>query len=128
MALAGLVFLYLLTFTLNAFFGGYTLLPSGKYRPLTGLAQGDTWVWQPRYGTFHFYLAATGKRSTIADPLGYFYAPAILLVQRWVKPSASTGMAEGKPYYQPPPEQIHPVIQKMFDEMDRDRDKNKMGR
>lgn len=118
MAVAGLVLLYLATFGLNAFFGGYTLLPSGKYRPLSGLALGDTWVWQPRYGTFHFFLAATGKRSTIADPPGYFYAPAILLVQRWVKPSASTGMAEGGPSYQPPPEQIHPVLQALFDEMD----------
>ncbi len=38
------LFLYLVSFAFLTASGGYTLMPSGTFRPLNGLAIADTWV------------------------------------------------------------------------------------
>lgn len=111
--IALILLLYVGSFIVLATFGGYTLLPSGKYRPVAGLANADTWVWQPRYGTFHFYLNAAGKEGIIATNLGYLYSPLILATQKILKPPVSMIVENGSSYLIPI-EQMHPDFKKLW--------------
>lgn len=106
---------YVVTFAINAIYGGYLLMPSGNYRPIANLAQANTWVWQPGYGTFHLFRTASGPKGVIADIPGYIYSPLILLLQNLLKPSA-LAYSEGMPFYRPPLEQIHPTYRMIFSE------------
>lgn len=119
-SISGLIALYTATFIGNALSGGYLLMPSGNFRPLVGLAQPDTWVWQPKYGIFHLYRNALGERDVIADGIGRFYAPLILLTQSLLKPSKPCDQGDNPPYA-PPVDQLHPIYQEMIKERERSR-------
>lgn len=110
--------LYVISFGVLAKFGGYRLLPSGNYRPLMGLMEPDTWIWQPAYGTFFSYTTASGNNSIMADKMGYLYAPFILATQSLMRPPhaiqelSAEGYLEGKAFI-PPLEELHPYWRKL---------------
>jgi hypothetical protein len=81
-----LVGLYLASFVVFALFGGYMMLPSGYFRPFT-LASADTFVWQPRFGTFYRFHTAMDEDEFQADRIGYLYAPLTVLLQHSIRPS-----------------------------------------
>lgn len=62
--------------------GGRVITRSGWTRMVTAVA--DTYEWQPRYGSCQRFLSITGDSSLHADTLGYFYAPLILLDQKFI--------------------------------------------
>ncbi|HEX2749901.1 MAG TPA: hypothetical protein VHM91_17970 [Verrucomicrobiales bacterium] len=74
-------------------------------------AVADTYEWQPRYGSCQNFLSITGETSLRADALGYFYAPLILLDQRFIHRSIPF-IRDGsfiEPFPAPPFKDFHPL-------------------
>jgi hypothetical protein len=75
------------------------------------LAVADSFAWQPRSGWCERFLQVDGRYTLRGDGLGYFYAPAILLDQRYAHPTirfiANDGFIEPLPA--PPLSQYHPL-------------------
>jgi hypothetical protein len=71
------VSIYIASYTLNSFFGGYWLVPEmdGRDRWSFGLAMMDAIMWQPRFGH-----EAIGR----SDYLGTFYTPLIRFDRKFV--------------------------------------------
>ncbi len=76
-ALATCVFLYIFSYTLNSFFGGYWLVPErdGRDKYSFGLSITDAIMWQPRFGH-----EALGN----LDYFGALYTPAIRLDRKFI--------------------------------------------
>jgi len=121
--IAVLATIYIGSFAVLAFFGGYMALPSGRFRPF-GLASPDTLIWQPRYGMFYAYRDAGGDRSHVADALGYVYSPLICITQLFIRPSIRFLLGDGsRPVPRPPfpsRHEFHPEVQRVFARLDRE--------
>ncbi len=122
-ALTLLSVIYLVSFAALAYFGGYMTLASGQFRPF-GFASADTWVWQPRYGTFYPFHHAGGQDAHMADAIGYFYSPLICATQHSIRPSMPFIHADGSgasPYPRfPSRAELHPLMQTVVSNIERD--------
>jgi hypothetical protein len=79
-ALAICVFIYVFSYVLNSFFGGYWLIPErdGRDKYSFGLSITDAILWQPRFG--HEALGDL-------DLSGAFYTPLIRLDREFIHPT-----------------------------------------
>jgi hypothetical protein len=121
-ALTSLAVSYFISFAVLAYFGGYMTVASGQFRPFR-LASGDTWVWQPRYGTFYRYRDPSGRDTHMADTVGYIYSPLICVIQHTARPSMRFVHADGSaaiPYPRiPTRSELHPRMQPVISDMER---------
>ena len=74
---------YLVSYAVLSFCGGYRLVMSGRARP-GGLAFSDTFVWQPRFGVCYPFRTASGNDTHHMDALGLIYFPLIRLDHAFV--------------------------------------------
>jgi hypothetical protein len=108
---------YLISYALLSFCGGYRIVMSGNARP-TGLAFGDTFAWQLRFGVCFPFHTALGENTYRFDALGLFYLPLIRLDQTYVHRSRPyiTFDATGEPHNHPWPaiEEMHPTVRRQI--------------
>ena len=111
--------LYLVSYAVLSFCGGYRLVMSGRARP-TGLAFSDTFVWQPRFGVCYTFHTASGDDTHHMDGLGLLYFPLIRLDQTLVHHSrpyitfADDDVDKPRVHDWPPSEQMHPTAQRLI--------------
>ena len=79
--------LYLFSYASLSFLGGYRLVESGHYRPITWMAMEDVFVWQPRFGMSYPFDTIGGDHIHRTDFFGTLYFPLICLDQRYVHKS-----------------------------------------
>ena len=94
---------------------------SGNARP-TGLAFGDTFAWQPRFGVCFPFHSALGENTYRSDVLGFLYLPLIRLDQTYIHRTRPyiTFDATGEPLNHPWPaiEEMHPTLRPQIRLMD----------
>jgi hypothetical protein len=108
---------YLASYSVLSATGGWLVSESGEWRPFGALAEIDIFQWQPRYGFCQRFRWPGGHYALRADALGYFYAPLILLDQRFVHPTIRFRKPDGtliEPLPAPPVLQYHPRIHNPF--------------
>ena len=101
--------LYVLTYLPLSSKGGWVVTESGNHRIL--LAVADEFKWQPRFGYLHRRRTIHGDHEIDGDVLGYFYAPLILIDQKWFH-STIPFIVDGEhvdPLPAPPHEDYHPT-------------------
>jgi hypothetical protein len=115
-AIAGAVGVYLLSYLVLAFSGGYTFAASGQFRPINHLASVDTMVWQPRVGTFYPFRNASGHDVYQSDWIGRIYSPLILLYRNFAAPTIrsvdSSGKVRESGVSLPRRNQLHPLMKR----------------
>jgi hypothetical protein len=98
--------------------GGWIVSESGEVRMrMAGLAVADVIQWQPRYGYCERFRSSGGDYGLRADALGYFYAPLILLDQRFIHRTISFIGLDGNfidPVPAPPYAEYHPLRQNPY--------------
>jgi hypothetical protein len=110
---------YILSYAVMSFCGGYRIVMSGMARP-TGLAFGDTFVWQPRFGKCYPFRTASGEDTHHMDIFGAFYYPLACLDQSFIHHSrpyitlADNDLETMRIHPWPPMEQMHPVARKII--------------
>lgn len=87
----GVVFLALTTlyvgsYVVLSFAGGYEQVASGQFRLLI-LSNDDEFAWEPRWGFAHRKMSINGTYSTSCDLPGFFYMPLIRLDQTLFHPT-----------------------------------------
>lgn len=90
--------------------GGWIVSESGEYRFI--FAASDIFLWQPRYGSGQWFRHVGGNYGFRGDRLGTFYAPLILLDQRYVHRTVWFIGPDGKfvePLPAPPLSEYHPL-------------------
>lgn len=105
-----LLLLYFVSYVALSFTGGWVVTESGEVRIFTAVA--DTFQWQPRYGSCQRFHSASGDYTIRADTLGYFFAPFILLDQRFVHLTIHFITSDGHAIERlpaPPLSQYHPI-------------------
>jgi hypothetical protein len=112
----GVAALYVLSYATLSSFGGYRLVESGKFRPITWMADADVFVWQPRFGMCYPFLSVTGEHTHRMDLTGRIYFPMVCLDQHFIHPSRPymTVSADGKMTSHPFPKfaLMHPIAQR----------------
>jgi len=78
---------YIVSYVILSFCGGYEFGQSGKMRYNFGLSVLDVQQWQPRYARGRIFTQVDGTTIFQANPLGYIFAPAILLDQKFFHPT-----------------------------------------
>ena len=78
---------YILSYVILSFCGAYEFGQSGKMRYNFGLSVSDIQQWQPRYARCRIFTQVDGTTTFQANPLGYVFAPAIFLDQRFFHPT-----------------------------------------
>src|SRR4030095_12109336 len=113
--------LYVVSFSVLIYNGGYLWVPSGHFRPINHLAMADTLVWQPQVGRYYAFRTASGDDTYQSDNLGSFYSPLIFLWQRFAAPSIRTVAADGTPLKArlPRRDQLHPTARRELPEVER---------
>ena len=78
--------LYIVVYTALSFHGQYVYSQSGKIRnSITGLSMHDLTEWRPLGCWFQAgFIDVDGGRGFRGNALGYFFAPLILMDQKWV--------------------------------------------
>lgn len=105
-----LLLLYVASYAALSFTGGWVVTESGEVRIFTAVA--DTFQWQPRYGSCQRFHSVSGDYTVRADALGYFFAPLILLDQRFVHRTIPFITGDGhaiEPLPAPPLSHYHPL-------------------
>lgn len=105
----GLV-LYVGSYAALSFTGGWVVSESGEVRLIMAVA--DTFQWQPRHGRCERFRQVDGDYTLRADAVGYFFAPLILLDQRFVHPTIRFITTDGRmlePLPVPPLSEYHPI-------------------
>lgn len=92
-----LLLLYVLSYALLSFSGGWMVTESGRWRPFGTVAEIDCIQWQPRLGFCQRFTWSGGHEGIRADFLGYFYAPLILLDQSHIHPTIPLFRTLGDP-------------------------------
>ena len=112
---------YFISYALLSYNGGYRIVMSGNARP-TGLALGDTFAWQPRFGVCFPFHSALGENTYRSDVLGFLYLPLIRLDQTYIHRTRPyiTFDATGEPLNHPWPaiEEMHPTLRPQIRLMD----------
>ena len=105
---------YLISYGVLSATGGWVVNESGEHRIITAVA--DQFQWQPRYGSCQRFRSVSGDYTWRADALGYFYAPLILLDQRYIHPTISFFGPDGllDPIPAPPFADYHPLRSNSF--------------
>ena len=113
--------LYVVSFSVLIYNGGYLWVPSGHFRPINHLAMADSLVWQPQAGTYYAFRNAGGEDTYQSDSLGSFHRPLILLWQRFAAPSIRTVAADGTPLKVSLPrrDQLHPTVRRELPEVEK---------
>ena len=117
--IAAVLGLYLISYAVLSFFGGYRLLMSGRTRPFA-LAFYDTFVWQPRFGVCYPFHTASGEDTHHMDFVGLLYFPLIHLDQTLVHQSRPYVTFEDDDldnlrfHDSPPIEQMHPIARRLI--------------
>ena len=80
------------------------------------MAVADQFEWQPRYGNCQRFRLVSGDYTLRADTLGYFFAPLILLDQRFIHRTISFFGTDGPldPVPAPPLAEYHPLRSNRF--------------
>jgi len=73
---------YVVSYVILSLCGAYEFGQSGKMRYSFGLSVSDIEQWQPRFVRCRIFQQVDGTRTLQANPLGYVFAPAILLDQK----------------------------------------------
>jgi hypothetical protein len=114
--LAIAISLYVGSYAVLSWLGGYGLVRSGDFRPYTWMAMEDVFVWQPRFGMAYPFHSYDGTYIHFADFLGSLYLPLICLDQNYLHPSRPwlTVGPDGKIIEHPWPDLalMHPVAQR----------------
>jgi hypothetical protein len=76
--------LYVSSYCLLSFLGGYSTAKSGEYRLNTGLSFYDIEIWFPRFGYAQLFRTIDGKLTVHSDWVGLFYCPLILFDQKYI--------------------------------------------
>lgn len=76
--------LYIGSYSVLSYFGGYHLAKSGNRRLDMGWSFLDIKIWRPRIGHAQIYHKIDGNLTLHADWVGLFYCPLILLDQKYV--------------------------------------------
>jgi len=92
--------IYLIAYVVLSHYGAYMLTQSGEVRWGFGLSASDIEQWQPRFVLCQRFHNIDGGTSLRANPLGYIFAPLVLLDQSFVHKTAHlidpvTGKATG---------------------------------
>jgi hypothetical protein len=120
--IAALLGVYLASYAVLSFCGGYRLVMFGRPNP-PGLGLSD-FVWQPRFGERHQWGS-----GYYMDSLGFFYFPLIYCDQKLVHPSrpyltfADFDMDKPQWHDWPPIEQMHPTARRLIAAADRARER-----
>jgi hypothetical protein len=111
--------LYLVSYAILSFMGGWMVTESGRWRP-SGLAEIDSIQWQPRFGFCQRFIWSGGRPGIRADTLGYIYCPLILIDQARIHPTIPLWRLPGDPdsgfdsSRVPPITQWHPTVVNPF--------------
>lgn len=83
-----LVLLYVAVYVVLSAFGGWGWGATGKFRfhfrHSIGFAMPDCYIWQPFIGDCQLFTDVSGENTLRGDNIGYFFAPLILLDQRFI--------------------------------------------
>ncbi len=113
--LAATMVIYVTSYAVLSVTGGWMVSESGELR--IGLAVSDIFLWQPRYGSGQWFRNVGGDFGFQGDELGAFYAPLILLDQRYVHRTLRFLRADGtfvNPLPAPPPSEYNPLRMNRF--------------
>ncbi len=105
-----LLLLYVALYAPLSFTGGWVVTESSEVRFFSAVA--DVFQWQPRYGRCQRFREATGDYTLRTDRLGFYFAPLILLDQRFVHRTIPFMTAESRsiePLPAPPLSEYHPL-------------------
>jgi len=78
---------YVVSYVILSLCGAYEFGQSGKMRYSFGLSVSDIEQWQPRFVHCRIFQQVDGTTTLQANPLGYVFAPAILLDQKLFHPT-----------------------------------------
>ena len=114
--LAIAVGVYVGSYGVLSWLGGYRLVMSGDFRPFDWMAVEDVFVWQPRFGVAYPFHSYDGAHIHHADFLGSLYLPLLCLDQNYLhrsRPWMTVG-ANGKIIEHPWPalELMHPIARR----------------
>jgi len=107
-----IVVLYVGSYAVLSFTGGWIVSISGEFRPIEGIAMTDILEWQPRYGYCRRIRNVSGGYRIDADPLGYVYCPLVLLDQRYVH--RTMPLSDLNAENVPPYDEYHPLVVNRF--------------
>ena len=108
---------YLTSYIPNSMSGGWIVSESGNNRIISVVAVADELEWQPRFGYFHRMTSVSGGLLVRSDTLGKFYAPLILIDQKWWHSTISfmTGGEIDESFPVPPYDDYHPTKSNRFE-------------
>ena len=110
------VVVYVCSYGILSFLGGYRLVASGHYRPITWMAMEDVFVWQPRFGMCYPFDTIGGDHVHHLDEIGTLFYPLIQFDQCYIHRSqpfitvSSDGHVSDAVW--PPIELMHPVARR----------------
>jgi hypothetical protein len=108
---------YLSSYAVLSATGGWVVTESGEVR-LGFVAVADSLIWQPRYGRCEWFRFVSGEHGLrFNDKLGTFYAPLIMLDQKWVHRTVRFLNRDGNligPFPAPPLNEYHPFVVHRF--------------
>ncbi len=107
----GLLVIYVCSYLILSFTGGYIVSESGEHRIVVAMA--DVYIWLPYYGICRPFRNARGDHIIQYDLIGFFYCPLILLDQKYIHPTIR--FLDNGRYVVPSPapalEKYHPRIE-----------------